>query len=185
MLRFRRMECLQKFASVTPTSTTTSIPNATSSTDQLSSNAARQHLPSGSRYPAEPTHQRRTSANRRKVRVSLTAPFSMPNLPRARALRCLSVTRGSIASQVMSNRRSSRMNGCCRFNVRFPPIADISVLSTEPLPMVSPAWMPAAMRAARTLRGRARLVARAPSNQHSVYVNCYTTFDAQDLAVCT
>src|SRR5438445_64252 len=57
-----------------PTSTTTSTPNATSSIDQPSSNAARQHLPSGSRCSADAAHQRHASANRRNVRVSLTAP---------------------------------------------------------------------------------------------------------------
>src|SRR5215204_948673 len=53
----------------TPTSTTTSTPNVTSSTETPTSNAARQHLPSGSRCSADPADQRHTSANRRKVRV--------------------------------------------------------------------------------------------------------------------
>ena len=58
----------------TPTSTTTSIANVTSSIDQPTRHSARPPWPSGSRCSPEPAHQRPNCANRRFVRVSLTAP---------------------------------------------------------------------------------------------------------------
>lgn len=54
MLRLRRMKTLQKFASVTPTSTTTSISNATSSTVKPKRNAALPPWQSGRSSRAKP-----------------------------------------------------------------------------------------------------------------------------------
>ena len=50
MLRFRQMQSLQKFASFMPTSTTTSISNATLSIARPSSNDAPPHWRSGNRW---------------------------------------------------------------------------------------------------------------------------------------